>query len=157
MTHGDFGTILTAVFTAIYTIGTFLLWISTRKTTELLARELQNQIASNVSIAHHAVLDAHRNLYLEVIRDPHLLAILASSMEISEDEARSKFFGTLLINHALRVFWDYKYNIADAKSMESFQRDVCDMFSFPFVRKRWEEVKKFHPPEFKIFVDNAIS
>ena len=156
LSFGDVGNILTAIFTAIYTIGTFLLWISTRKTTKLLARELQNQVASNASTAHHNVLDAHRNLYLDIIRDSCLLKILASSMGVNEDEARSKFLGTLLINHTLRIFWDYKNNLADARSLDSFQRDVSDMFSFPFVRKRWEEVKKFHPPEFQIFIDNAL-
>ncbi|MDA8172091.1 MAG: hypothetical protein M0Z48_09745 [Nitrospiraceae bacterium] len=156
MSSGDVGSILTAVFTAIYTVGTFLLWISTRKTTKLLTRELQNQVASNISIAHHNVLDAHRDLYLEIICDPYLLKTLAASMGVDEDEARTKFLGTLLINHSLRIFWDYKYNLADSRSLDSFQRDVSDMFSFPFVRKRWEEVKKFHPPEFQIFIENAI-
>ena len=156
VTLSDFGTILTAVFTGIYTIGTFLLWHSTKKTTLLLSRQLQNQVAANISVAHHAVIDAHRSLYLEVIRDPAFLKIFAHDMGVKEDQARTKLLATLLINQALRIFWDYKENIADHKGIEGFRRDAQDLFSLPFIRERWEEVKKYHSPEFRSFIDSMV-
>jgi hypothetical protein len=143
-------TAVAALFTIVYTIGTFLLWSANKKTIALLAAQMQ-------SAAHHAVLDSHRELFFEILRNPQLCRVFAADLGLSEEIAREKYLATLLINHARRLYMDHRFNVASEDLLESFARDARELFSMPFVRQRWKEVREYHPQEFVAFVEHRIS
>jgi hypothetical protein len=115
-------------------------------------QELRNQIAASQSASQHSVLDAHRSLILELLRDEKLLHTFSSELGLTTHEARTKFLATLLINHARRIFVDYSHRLM-TENLDSFTEDARQLFSLPFIRKRWDEVREFHPQAFRSFVD----
>lgn len=154
----EISTIVTAVSTVIYTVGTFMLWSTSNKTADLIRQQISNQVASNNSIAHHATLDAHRDLFINIIKDKDLLNIYAADFCSSADDARHKLLASLLINHTLRIFEDIcQYSLVDSRgSFDSFVEDARELFTLSFVRDRWMEVKEFHPPKFRAYVESNI-
>lgn len=155
LTPVDISTIVTAGATVVYTVGTFMLWKVSRDTTCLVRDELKNQIAASHSASQHAVLDAHRTLILELLQDESLLHTFSSELKMTKEEARTKFIATLLINHARRIFIDYNHRLT-SDSIDSFTEDARELFSLPFIRERWNEVKSFHPQNFRNFVDTRL-
>lgn len=149
----DWSAIVTAVATVIYTIGTFLLWRSTQKSVTLLGRQISKDVAVSRSNAYHSIIDAHRELWLSLIANPHL----ASLFGLSDNElARRRIVGSLLINHCSRIFIDFETGVLDNSEVDSFARDAVEMFSISFVRERWEEVRRFHKSGFIDFVDSKV-
>ena len=148
-------TVITAIATVIYTAGTFLLWKVSRDTTRLLQEELKRQVAASQSNSHHSVLDAHRTLILELMRDEKLLQSFSAELGLTTSDARTKFLATLLINHARRIFVDYNHRLAN-DNMDSFSEDARELFSLPFIKQRWSEVKEFHPQGFRNFVESRL-
>ena len=155
MTAVEVSTVVTAVATVIYTVGTFLLWKVSRDTTKLVQEELKNQIAASQSASQHSVLDAHRSLVLELLQDEKLLHAFSSELGMTMDDARTKFIATLFINHTRRIFIDYNHHLAN-DNMEGFAQDARELFSLPFIQRRWSEVKEFHPQGFRNFVDSRV-
>jgi hypothetical protein len=155
MTVVEVSAVVTAAATVVFAVGTFLFWKLSRDTTLLLHQELQNQNAARQSISHHSVLDAHRSLILELLRDEKLLRAFSGELGLTPEDARTKFLATLLINHARRIFIDHHHRLA-GDGMDSFSEDARELFTLPFIQSRWAEVKEFHPPEFKRFVETRL-
>jgi hypothetical protein len=156
MLVSEFASLLTAITTVVYTIGTFMLWRTTKKTTQLVESQVSAQIRSSYSSAHHSVLDGHRSLFLELIKTDELLNVLAKETGKDKEIVQKRFLASMMINQVLRVFLDYERNVALDKSINSFDADARDLFSFPFIRERWNEVKYFHPANFRNYIDSKI-
>lgn len=152
----EFSTVLIALCTAIYTFGTFLLWLSTKRTVEIMKLELKKQSSIGYSATQHSIISAHRDLYLEIIKNDELLSVFSSSLGIDKEEARKQMLATMLINHTLRIFLDYKTSMVEHINFDSFAKDAKDLFSMPMVRNRWEEVKHCHPASFRSYVDDKL-
>lgn len=155
MTTVEVSTIVTAVATTIYTVGTFLLWKGSQETTRLIQQELKNQVAASQSASQHSVLDAHRSLILELLRDEKLLHAFSTELGLTTHDARTKFLATLLINHARRIFIDYSHRLM-SDNIDSFSEDARQLFALPFIQKRWAEVKDLHPHAFRNFVESRL-
>lgn len=156
LTVTDIGTVVIAVSTVIYTVGTFLLWVATNKTTKILSEQVLYQISIALSTAHHNTLNAHRDIFLNIISNAELLQLLADDLNLSSEETRKKFLASILINHTLRIFLDYKNRLPYDKDIRSFSMDAGDLFSIKMVRERWDEVKEFHPISFVNYIDSQV-
>ncbi|MBU0966977.1 MAG: hypothetical protein KKA54_11440 [Proteobacteria bacterium] len=118
--------------------------------------ELKKQSLISSSSIQHSIINAHRDLYLEIIKNDELLKVFSSSVNMDKEEARQQMLATMLINHTLRIFLDYKNSMIENINFENFAKDAADLFSLPFVRSRWEEVKHFHPSSFRSYVDDKL-
>lgn len=156
MSVNELSTLITASATVVYTLGTFLLWKVNRQTLQMVQREVQNQISSSHSASYHGVLDAHRELILELLRDEKLLGVFSTELGYTKDQTRSKFIATLFINQASRIFADYNHHLAGEQTMESFSSDAAQLFSLPFIKERWQEVKVCHSVAFQKYVDTRL-
>lgn len=156
MPSAETSAFLAAIFTGIYTVGTFMLWYSTKKTTNLLSKQLETQIAANKSTFHHSVVDAHRELFSYIVSDSDLLKIFANDSGLSEFDLKCKYIGSMLINHTSRMFFDYYNGIYDQSGKICFEQDARQLFSMHFIKKRWLEVRDLHPDVFKKFVETSL-
>lgn len=151
----EISTLVTALATVIYTVGTFLLWKSSRDTARLIRNEVRNQSANSQSVADSSAFDAHRTLILEVLRDEHLLKTFSSELGMSSNEARTKFLASLFINQARRIYLDRARGLSK-EPLATFEEDARELFSFPFIKKRWLEVRELHPQAFRTFVEKRL-
>lgn len=148
---------------ATYTVLTFLLWKTTKKSldlnteaTEQLANQVANQIALSHAASDHHITDSHRELFLSIFQNPKLLEIFARNSGMTESVLQRKYLGTFLINHCATVFYYHKRQILSSIHLESFANDARYLFSFPFIRDRWSEVQRYHPKVFQEFVEKFL-
>jgi hypothetical protein len=118
--------------------------------------ELNRQTRFAGSVSQHAVFDAHRELFVQLLTNEPLLDIYAREAGLTTKEVQTKFFATLLINHARRVHDDLTLDSTLSDNVFAYILDAQEMFSFPFIRKRWEEVRTFHSKGFQTFIDKEI-
>lgn len=152
----ELSALITACCTFIYTVGTLFLWWTTRKSVRLIRDQVEYQIQSSRSSAYHHSLNAHRDLQMGILGDEKLIGLYSSEINIAPDVLRRKMLASIMINHALSIFLDHQNNLAFDQKWDGFISDASDMFSIPFIRKRWEEVKQFHPESFRLFIDSDI-
>ena len=152
-----FAVIITALSTIIYTVGTFLLWRTTQKSTALVKMQLDNQQKQLQSAAYSQVLASHREIFLSIVKDDKLLeAVFGKPTSKESPILRKKWMGTVLINHCSMMFNEYTRGALNRDTFENFIEDAKYLFSFPAVSDRWEEVFKFHGNEFVEFVDTRV-
>lgn len=155
MLASEISAIVIAACTFIYTIGTLLLWNSTRKTIALLKEQVEIQNAASKSTAWHKLIDSHRDLYLEIIANDKLLKLFSKEIHLDPHEVRRKYLATLMINHALRIYLDYQNKLNIPEDLKGYVNDLHSMLQFRFVQKRWDEIKGFYPDAFKDFFDQV--
>lgn len=156
--------LLTMLVTFLYTVVTFFLWLSARKTTQLnsemvnyLSKQVAHQLALSYTTTEHNIIDSHRELYLSILQSPTLLETFADEAGLQPDYTKKNLLGTLMINHCSATFIHYESNVLNnPELLESYIRDSRDMFQMKFVRDRWEAVKQYHPKSFRDFVDNVV-
>lgn len=158
-------TVVIAIATVIYTIGTFLLWQTSRSNVKalesqlsLLKNQLDIQVQFNKAIAHGATLDAHREIWLPMLTNRELISLLQTNPPDDQNRVAGEFLGSIVINHCSRIFSHFSDGIFEKSEFSSFARDARHLFSYPLVKWRWQEVEKYHSNEFAKFVhDNIIS
>lgn len=161
----DFSSVVVAIATVIYTLGTFLLWLANKESVDLLKRQLlllevqvTRQDAFNKALISNAALDSHREIWLPIISNPSLVNLLQSNNPSIAEKTIAEFLGSILINHCARIHFSFHYGFSNADEFASFSRDARYLFNFPLVRWRWEGVSKYHSPDFVKFIhDNVIS
>lgn len=156
--------LILAIATVIYTFGTFLLWWTTKRNTDLLAEQLNllitqsnQQAAFNETITHNSILDAHREIWLTIIENHELLSILNAKCP-PDDKLRiqGEFLGSILINHCARIHIAYQEGIFNYANISAFERDAQYLFSFPLVKWRWKNVMIFHRKDFVTFIRTIV-
>jgi hypothetical protein len=164
VTPEQWATTVTAVATVIYTIGTFLLWWVTRKSTKVLDCQLRileiqinRQAAINEVLVTNATLDAHREIWFSVISNPLFASLLYNGNPQGQERITGEFLGSILINQCARIHLNYATGIYDSAEFDSFARDARYLFSFPLVKWRWEGVCRYHKKDFVEFVESQIS
>lgn len=149
--------ILTAMATIIYTIGTFMLWFVTRKSTALVRDQLDNQRKQLQSAALSQILSSHRDIFLTIVRDDKLLdAVFAQKNPKDIRLLKKTWMGTILINHCSMMFNEYQRGTLSADSFPNFVDDAKYLFTFPAVADRWVEVRSYHENTFVSFVDLQV-
>lgn len=163
MTFQDYFTLVMAISTVIYTIGTFLLWwVNKRNVNALeqqllvLKEQLERQGVFNKVLASNSALDSHREIWLPIISNPILLGSLQNHNPKEEERVGAEFLGSVLINHCARIHLNFQHELFDASEFSSFSRDARYLFSLPLVRWRWNGVAKYHSSEFVKFVQDQI-
>jgi hypothetical protein len=152
-----------AFITFCYTLITFFLWRTTQKavrlnalTVEVLTKQVNHQIALSYTTSQHKIIDSHREMFLNILRDEDLLRIFASDAGVAPERVHRRFLGTFLINHCLTIFLYHANQVVDNRQTENFVKDARALFRLPLLRERWEEVKTYHPTSFQTFVDNVL-
>jgi hypothetical protein len=142
---------------------TLMLWFTTKRTVELngemlknLLRQTQHQIDLSYTTSEHKIIESHRQLFLGLIDHPNLLKTFAANINKSPEVVERNILGTLLINHAASIFFYHKQDVIDTKHSDGFVKDAREMFRLPFLVRRWEAVREFHPAEFREFVDETL-
>lgn len=164
VSSGSISDIVIALSTVVYTIGTFLLWVTTKRNTELLSREIQELRAQrerersfNRVLIDNSVIDAHRELWYAILNNAKLLNLLISpSSPTKEDVPAAELLGSILINHCARVHLAFQEEIYDVGQIDAFARDARSMFNYPLVKWRWNQVSKYHTRPFIDFVEKMI-
>jgi hypothetical protein len=153
-----------AVATVIYTVGTFLLWHTSRSNVKalesqlaLLNTQLDFQVQFNRAVAHGATLDAHREIWLPVVSNRELLSLLQANPPDDRNRTAGELLGSIVINHCSRIFAHFSDGIFDASELPAFSRDARHLFSYPLVRWRWQDVAKYHSDDFAKFVHDNIT
>jgi hypothetical protein len=156
-------TIIMIVVTAVYTVGTFLLWATTRRYVELtgqmvekLSQQVSHQIALSETASKNNITDAHRDLFMSILSSEKLFQTFTNEMPLGEAVVLKNMLATLLINHCSNIFTYYDRHIIDQDGFEGFKKDAAGMFALPLIRKRWQEVGTFHRDSFRHFVDQEL-
>lgn len=128
----------------------------TQKTVELLAKQIELTVLTNRANAQHQLLDAHWNLHSSILENEKLLEIYTAQSSKGEKAVTTQMLATFLINHCLRIFIAFENSVLDSSQFDSFAADARDMFQMEFLRRRWEQVKEYHPASFRKFVDEQL-
>lgn len=153
MTDTDIAIVITAIATTIYTIGTFMLWFSTRRTAALAesqARQTEKTLRGQI---YTDLVAAHRDFFTFILTNTELSKILESDLGIEREELLKAFIGTLVINHVSQIYHHNQYGNIDANMWPGLIEDMRDTFTWPLVQKRWSAVREYHPVDFRKFID----
>lgn len=157
----DLALFITAGATVIYTIGTLLLWYSTRANVRALEHQLsvlKSQAAQQTSFykvtASNTVLDAHREIYLSLIENPKLARLLQTSLPAANERTIAELLASIMINHCSRVYQNFQHGFFDHSDFAGFYRDARDLFNVPLIKWRWETVAKYHSDDFVKFIND---
>lgn len=129
-----------------FSLAILVLW-TTRQSLEALILQIKSQAA-------HSLVGAHRSLFMPIITS-RSLARLATANETNSFSG--KMLASMMINHASAMFSDVKNGLVSGSDMDTFERDLLDLFALPIVRDRWGEVREFHQKDFIEFVDCAVT
>lgn len=147
---------LVVIATMIYTIGTFLLWLTTRKSLEFTRYELQQLRDQLQSETFQEIIRSHREIYSFLLSNDKLSKELIKGVGVKPNEFYSQMIGTFLINQASLLFHLNKYKTMDPSQWNNTKIDMKEMFQWQIVRKRWECVSHLHPEEFRKFIEDEI-
>ncbi len=135
-----------------------MLWASTRKTAQLIERQLSIQNASLQSASQHQILSAHRDIFLRLTENEELTRLLhvgaQSEQEISA--IRRTMLASILVNHCLRIYLDTQAGQVPSLPQYDFASDAADMFSLPIVQQKWPIIRSFQPKDFVEFIEKQV-
>lgn len=114
----------------------------------------QNAKASRVATLER-IEESSRNLQLKILDDPDLHTILLGEKEGKAAAKRDIFIGTI-INHYSFVYDLYGMGQIPEKIWNIYCKDMKNFFLSPVTKTRWEQVSKYHTPEFRRFIDGGL-
>lgn len=154
MTYADFFTGLIALATVVYTIGTFLLWTSTRDTARLAKQQAELNDQRLKAQIYTEMVEAHRTLFLTILQNEELCKHLVPVGH--REESIREFIGTWLINHASLLHLHWAKGSIDHELWAGIKDDMRDLFEWPVVAERWQEVSEYHTTPFREFIGREI-
>lgn len=150
--------IVSSVATSLAALSSLLLWILTRKNVALLSKQVNNQLATNKSIAYQNAINAHRDLYIQLLTNPVLSDQFFQIINSSKDEGTRSMIAVFMINHAVASYVQYKNKVIDEDLTKDFSVNLRNLFSIPTVKEQWEKSKRYHSKDFRQFVEeNCLS
>jgi len=152
----DLTALLMMGLTFVTTIANILLWISTRQTVLLFLGQVQHQVANGYSEAQRNIVDAHRDLFFQILNNPPLLERFAKANGLNPAEWELKKVSSFLVNQVMIGFLNFRNGIIGSSHFEGFKRDAQDVFSYKTVRSHWQKVRLAHSEEFRRFVDTEL-
>lgn len=149
-------TLAIAIVTAIYTAGTFLLWLATRKTLQLsIAQNESTQKRVKAELLSN-ILTWHRDVFTFLLSKKNFVEQLSKEEGLDENQFEINYLLSILINNVFQIYYHYKQGNIEQDVWEITLRDVKELFNWKIVRKRWYEIRKVHCEEFKNFIDKNV-
>jgi hypothetical protein len=104
-----------------------------------------------------AITEAHRNIWKEHFKNPHLARVLSPQADLTKEPITSEeeIFVNLVIQHLGVVFQSTKDELMI--NLEGLRRDVASFFSLPIPATVWEKLKMMQNHRFVAFVDECRS
>lgn len=152
----DLSALLMVLFTFIATAANILLWITTRRTLQLLVEQVRHQIANGYSQAQHDIINAHRELFLSILNNPSLLESFTSANGLDPKTWELQKIGEFLINQVLIGYLNFVNGIISASHFEGFKRDARSLFAYKSIREHWQHVRAVHSDDFRRFVETEL-
>lgn len=133
-------------------LANILLWVVGLRSFKQSKRQNDNQVSSMKTNATAQIVQDHRSLFLELLKDDKLITILANGRPI--DEYRREMVGTILINHCNEIFTYASKSLIEEDDWNGLQNDIADFFTWPVVKDRWIQIRIYYSVEFQEFIDN---
>lgn len=140
---------LISVIAVILSIITLIIHL---KSLKQYKRQNNNAIDSLQSDAMMNITQAHKTLFLDLLKDDTLTKIICPDGNV--EKYREKMVGTLLINHCNSIFTYATKALIEDDDWKGLQNDIFDFFTWPVVSCRWPEIRRFYSLEFQEFVDD---
>ena len=156
LTISEVSTLLIAGFTCVATISGILMWLTTRRTMQVLLKQVNHQVASGYSVAQQRAIDAHRELFLAIVHNPSLCDAFVQTNDLDKETWFHKQMATFLVNNVMVYHANLVNGTISDRYFEGFKRDSKEVFAFPVVRRHWEHVRAVHPNEFREFVEREL-
>lgn len=156
MTIADYATLVIAIATVVYSVGSILLWHTTHKALALSVQQSRQMDRRLQSFIYSYMVTTHRDLSRSILQDPSLRGILEDAESVSRYDLTRVFLGTWLINHASQLFYQYENGNLDPQVWPGVVLDIRDMFGLPFVGERWAAIRQAHSDGFRRFVAEAV-
>jgi hypothetical protein len=141
--------IITAVATVVYTVGTYLLWSEAIKNSKAIKEQIEINSRTVRAATYAEIIRSHRDLFLNLLSNPDFRAHLPKTNGQNDNELIEAFTGTLLINHASQLHYQYLAGTIEPNCWSDYLTDIADLFRWPVVVKRREKVKQCHSQEFR--------
>lgn len=156
LTISEVSTLLIAGFTCVATISGILMWLTTRRTMQVLLKQVNHQIASSHSVAQHQAIDAHRELFLGIAHNPVLCDAFVQANHLDKEAWIHQKIAVFLINNTMVYHANLLNGTISDNHWEGFKRDARDVFSYPSVRHEWQRVRLLHSKGFRHFVEQQL-
>lgn len=153
----EWATIATTVATIIYTLGTFLLWKTTKKSIDLTRQQMKRSEDVLEQAAIQTVYKNFRELYTLILQDERDAEVLANTQNVTKEKLRERYIGSFLINHVFEIFCMYERKLIPDEFWKRVVRDMKVLFSWKFIIDRWNDIRTLYPPHFQQFIDDEIT
>lgn len=157
----DIATWVIAVATVVYTLGSLALWLLAfrqlrimQNQQRLLELDFTKQTKYLDSALTHTVIDSHRDIFFEIVKNKELARIFARNSNSTIPKTKERILASVIINHAYAIWLDYTNGLKRESEFENFSKDFADVLATDFIDIRWNEVKDFHSQEFNMFVES---
>lgn len=152
----EIATLVIAIATVVYTIGTFLLWKVTNETVRLTKLEISRKEQLLRATFVSSIYTGFREIYTSIITDKEQIKLLAKEQNCSEKQIREKYIASFLINHSYELF---KYNsdsLIPSELWENIIIDMRELFKWKLIITKYIEIRPLFPSEFIEFIDKEI-
>ncbi len=117
-------------------------------------RSNKNNVLSKQVDAMMDITQSHRSLFIDILRDDKLVALVANTADV--EEFRKKQLATILINHCNYIFTCMQKALIEGDDREGIINDIKDFFNWPIVKTRWPEIRGFYSTDFQEFIDKLV-
>ena len=152
----DYAVLAIAIATIIYTVGTFLLWKTTKESLVLMKNEFLNTRKQTESGFVANTTSLHRDIYSIILSDNELLKLFAGNEDIDLIEVKHGLIGTLLINNVMQAFYHYKNSLINEDIWNIIASDTKELFKLKIINERGDEIRNISSQDFKDFIDTQI-
>lgn len=118
-------------------------------------RTNNNNVSSMKADANMSIIKAHRELFAMIVQNDELLKIISSN-NVTVDEARRRYIGTMLINHCESIYTYAQNRYISNDDWCGTQNDIREMFSWEVVINRWKEIRGYYTIDFQNFIDSLV-
>jgi hypothetical protein len=157
ISDASLATIIIAIATVVYTIGTLLLWWTTRKSIEIFQKQFEEFRKATSADFIDRSIESQRHIWSVVISNDKVRSLIAEGLNIPEFVLVKDVVGSMLINNASRAYTQYECGNFAADELPSLKEDIADMFSLPFMKDVWISVRPYHSSSFVAFIENLLT
>jgi hypothetical protein len=129
----------------VFISGLVVLWLA-RANLKTFVKQMRSQ-------SQHQVMEAHKTLYMPLIQDDQLSALVFGS---NPKVTKAALMASMIINHSSRVHSDYENGIFSQDYASGLAANIAGIFRLPAIAERWKIAKLYHRPSFVAFVEKAV-
>lgn len=149
--------IITNISTVIVVFLTYFLLKETQKTLahgyEMADRDRKRLETETINTIYHNF----RETYMLIISDETGVKLLAENWKVEKDKIKINMYSSFLLNNIHEIFNLKEKEFLPQEVWENYLIDIAEFVNLPFMKARWEVIKRCYPVSFQKFVNDLLN